>query len=133
MDCVVFDTEALLAYYFGEAGGDAVLRLLDDVCGGRLRGCINVINLAELYYIVHRRSPKLADEKVSNLRAFGVEVVGVDPKQHLWEEAAVIKSRSSLSLGDAFAAATAKACGGKLVTGGDPEFEGAGVPLLKIR
>ncbi len=122
-----------LMHAFGEAGGDAVLRLLDDICGGKLRGYINVINLAELYYIIHRRSPKLADEKVRNLRAFGVEVVGVEPKQHLWQEAATIKSRSSLSLGDAFAAATAKACGGKLVTGGDPEFEVVGVPLLKIR
>jgi predicted nucleic acid-binding protein len=133
LECVVFDTEALLAYYLGEAGGEAVMRLLESVSGRKVKGCINIVNLAELYYILHRKSPAVADEKVRNLRAFGVEVVGVDCKQGLWKAAAQIKSGSALSLADAFAAATAKLCHGELVTGGDPELDGLGIPLMKIR
>lgn len=133
MECVVFNTEALLAYYLGEAGGDVVMRLLESVSGRKIKGCINIVDLAELYYILHRKSPAAADEKVRNLRAFGVEVIGVDCKQCLWRVAAQIKSGSAISLADAFAAATAKLCHGRLVTGGDPEFDRLGIPLIKIR
>lgn len=56
MECAVFDTEALLAYYLGEAGGDVVMRLLESVSGRKVKGCINVVHLAELYCVLHRKS-----------------------------------------------------------------------------
>ena len=42
-----------------------------------LKGYINVVNLAELYYILARKSRKEADEKERNLRSYGVRVVSV--------------------------------------------------------
>jgi PIN domain nuclease of toxin-antitoxin system len=39
LDCVVFDTEALLAYYLGEAGGDTVMCLLESVSRRKIKGC----------------------------------------------------------------------------------------------
>jgi len=89
-----------------------------------LKGYINVVNLAELYYILARKSRKEADEKERNLRSYGVRVVSVRDRDRLWREAAMIKARGTLSLADAFAAATATGLKAKLVTGGDADFRG---------
>jgi hypothetical protein len=34
---------------------------------------LNIVNLMELYQILYRKSPDLADEKEANLRGYGVE------------------------------------------------------------
>ena len=56
---VVFDTEALLAFYLGEPGGKKVERLLAETMKGETRSCLNIVNIAELYYILYRKSPLL--------------------------------------------------------------------------
>ena len=121
---MVFDTQALLVLYLDEAGGDTVAMRLRQVLARELKGYINVVNLAELYYILARRSRKEADGKERNLRGYGVKVIPVRGKDPVWKEAATIKAGKALSLADAFAAATAIGLKAKLVTGGDADFDG---------
>ncbi len=128
----VFDTEALLAFYLGEKGGERVTRLLVEVQRGELEGHLNVVNLAEFYYILYRRSPKIAEEKERNLRGYGLKIAPVTDNR-LWRTAAKMKGEHALSLADAFAAATAKMKGATLITGRDKEFENTGIKTTKIR
>ncbi len=128
---VVFDTEALLAYYLGEIGGEKVLKLLNQVYEKKIKGYINIINLTEFYYILYRKNPKIAEEKERNLKTFGLKIVPITNNK-LWKEAAKIKSKNPVSLADAFAAATAKTYKAKLVTG-DVELLKLGIPFIRIR
>ncbi|RLG22136.1 hypothetical protein DRN77_06530, partial [Methanosarcinales archaeon] len=68
---IVLDTESLLIFYLGEVGADVVEDLLKKVLRGDIKGYLNVINLTEFYYILYRKDPMIADEKVGNLRAYG--------------------------------------------------------------
>ncbi|GEM_PF-548220 len=119
---MVFDTQALLILYMGEEGSEHVAGLLKQVLDRKIKGYMSVVNLAELYYILGRKSKKVADEKERNIRSFGVRIVPVKDNT-LWKEAAMLKASHSLSLADAFAAATARTLRSKLVTGADPEFD----------
>ena len=124
MQGVVFDSQSLLKLYLGETGADEVVRLLREVEQGRLDGWINVVNLAEIYYILHRKSREVAEEKEESLRSYGVKIVPVDSVSPLWKRAASLKTEHSMSLADAFAAATALELRAKLVTGADIDFDG---------
>ena len=127
-----FDSEAILAFYFGEEGGGIVRDLLERVRSGAAEGCINIINLTEIYYILSRLSPELAEEKKRNLRLHGLKVVPVED-DGLWREATMVKAQHSLSLADAFAVATAEAFKSTLVVGSDKEFKEQNIQLLRIR
>ncbi|MEM3143334.1 MAG: PIN domain-containing protein [Candidatus Nitrosotenuis sp.] len=129
---VVFDTQALLIFYLGERGAERVEELLKQIIDAKISGYINVVNLAELYYVLGRKNKKIADEKEKNIRSFGVRIVPVSDGQ-IWREAALMKMHHSLSLADAFAAATAKILRLKLVTGPDPEFASvSGIQMERI-
>ena len=130
---LVFDTQALLVLYLDEDGADRVADLLGQVLGGRIKGYMNIVNMAELYYILGRKSPKMAAEKERNIRSCGIRLVPVKDAS-LWREAAMLKAGHSLSLADAFAAATAKALKSRLVTGDDAEFAGIdGLNIERVR
>lgn len=122
---VVFDTQALLIFYLGERGAERMEDLLSQVLDGKISGYINVVNLAEFYYMLGRKNKKIAAEKEKSIKSFGVKVVPVTDGE-LWKEAAMLKMGHPLSLADAFAAATAKTLKSKLVTGSDPEFSNIG-------
>ena len=127
-----FDSEALLAFYFDEEGANIVEDILEQVSRGSACGNINIINLAEIYYILSRKDPKIAEEKEKNLRLMGLKVVPVE-HDGLWREAALLKSKYSMSLADAFAVVTAKVFKTTLVIGSDREFDGVNVSLLRMR
>jgi len=129
---LTFDSEPLLVFFLDEAGADTVEEYLSKIQSGEVEGFINVVNLAEVYYISYRLNPMLADENYLALASLGLTVIPVE-NNDLWRDAAKIKAKHSLSLADAFAVATAKAFKAKLVVGGDREFEGAGANLLRIR
>ena len=122
MTAVVFDTQALLVFYLGEPGADRVEDYLKSVLDNKVEGHINVVNLAELYYVLSRVGRNVADEKERNLRSFGIKIVPVRDKSELWKKAAMIKAENALSLADAFAAATAITLKATLIAGADPEF-----------
>lgn len=132
LERLTFDSEAILAFYLGEADGELVKDNLEKIQNGEAEGYINVLNLTEIYYILSRASPKLAEEKQRNLRLYGLKVVPIEDNG-LWREAAKIKCDHSLSLADAFAAATAESLKTKLVAGSDKEFNNLNVQLVRIR
>jgi predicted nucleic acid-binding protein len=129
---LTFDSEAILAFYLGEEGAEVVRDSLEKVQSGAAEGYINVLNLTEIYYILCRVDPKLAEEKQKNLRLYGLKIVPIED-DGLWREAARIKSQHSLSLADAFAAATAETLKSKLIVGSDEEFKELNIQLLRIR
>ncbi|XES76400.1 MAG: type II toxin-antitoxin system VapC family toxin [Candidatus Bathyarchaeia archaeon] len=132
MDRLAFDSEAILAFYLGEAGGETVRDLLQKIQNGEAEGYMNLLNLAEICYILCRLDPALAEEKQRNLRLYGLKIVPI-ADNGLWREAAQIKSKHAMSLADAFAVATAQACNATLVVGRDEEFNGIDVQLMRIR
>jgi len=132
LERLTFDSEAILAFYLGEEGGEFVRDSLGKVQNGDAEGYINILNLTEIYYILFRVDPELAEEKQRNLRLYGLKVIPVEDDS-LWREAARIKGRHALSLADAFAVATAKSFESKLVVGSDKEFREINIQLLKIR
>jgi len=115
----------------GEEGNAVVEEMLDRVIDGDVQAYINVVNLTELYYILHRYSPEAAEEKTRNLRAYGIKVVPLTDDR-LWRLAAEMKSRHPMSLADAYAAATAQVTGSKLVVGRDQEFNALEVETMRI-
>jgi predicted nucleic acid-binding protein len=123
MQGIVFDSQSLLKLYLGESGSGRVVDLLREVLEGKIEGSINIVNLAEVFYILLRKSKQAAEEKEENLRSFGVKVVPVDPDSSLWKRAASLKADHAMSLADAFAAATALELRSKLLTGADEEFD----------
>jgi len=131
-DRLTFDSEAILAFFLGEAGAELVRDNLEKVQKGEIEGYINILNLTEIYYILSRVSPKIAEEKQRNLRLFGLKIVPINDNG-LWREAAKIKCDHAMSIADAFAVATAQNLKTKLVVGSDKEFNNLNVELLKIR
>jgi len=129
---IVFGTEALLAFYLGEPGGRQVEKYLTKIMKGEMEGYLNIINLAELYYILYRKNPALAEEKTQNLRNYGLEIVPVED-DGLWREAAEIKARHAVSLADAFTVATTKTKKAKLLTGRDAELHRVDIPIERIK
>jgi predicted nucleic acid-binding protein len=132
LECLTFDSEAILAFYLGETGGAVVRDSLEKIQNREIEGYINIVNLAEIYYVLARVDPKIAEEKQRNLRLYGLKVVPVED-DGLWREAALIKSKHSLSIADAFAVATAQALKSKLVVGSDKELKNLTIPLIRIR
>ena len=132
LERLTFDTEAILAFYLGEEGAETVSDCLSRIQKGEVAGFINVFNLTEFYYILCRVDNKLAEQKLRNLRLYGLKVVPIEDDD-LWREAACVKSGHSLSLADAFAVATAKMLKTELVVGSDREFKDLSVPLLRVR
>lgn len=128
---VVFDAEILLSYYFGEEGSEIVGEALKRVSTGEDRGLINVVNLAEVWYVLARKDPRMADQKLNTLRSFRIRVVPVEDDS-LWRLAAEIKSRKSIPLADAFAVATASHYGERLLVGRDKHFDGLGIDTQRI-
>ena len=56
LDLLTFDSEAILAFFFGEAGGQQVRDILEKIENGEAEGYINIINLTEVHYILSRIS-----------------------------------------------------------------------------
>ena len=128
---VVFDTESLLIFYIGEKGSNTVENLLKKVSKKEIKGLLNVVNLTEFYYILYRKDAVIAEEKVRNLKAYGIKIVPAS--NSIWKEAGKIKAKYAIPLGDAFAAATAIIKKDKLVAGRDEDFDKIDVSLIKVK
>ncbi len=131
-DALTFDTEPILALFFDESGAKFVASLLEEIQQGNTQGYINVLNLTEIYYVIARIDQKVAEQKIKQLRLFGLKIVPVEDNG-LWREAALIKNKYLLSLGDAFAVATAQATKSKLVVGSDKDLNNLDIQLVRIR
>lgn len=127
----VFDTEAILKFYLGEDGAPKVLELLKHVQDKKFKGYISIINLTEFYYILYRKSPEIAEQKVENLLSFGL-VPHEIKDDDLWREAGKLKALHNIPLTDAFAAATANHLKATLVAGKDADFKGIEVDMMRV-
>ena len=127
----VFDTEAILKFYLGEDGAPKVLELLKRVQDKKDKGYVSVINLTEFYYILYRKNPEIAKQKVENLLSFGL-VPSEVKDDDLWREAGKLKALHNIPLADAFAAATANHLKATLVAGKDADFEGVDVDIMRV-
>lgn len=111
---VCLDSWAVLAWLDGE---EPALSRVNGLLGSR--PVISWINLVEVYYRLERdHGRRAADETLSALRA----TLAPDlPGTARMVEAARLKARAAIALGDCFAAVTAAALGLVLLTG-DPEL-----------
>lgn len=118
----VFDSYAVLAYIYDQAGAGKIGDLLDKARGkASVIIWLNLVNLGEIYYIVARNEDfSSADRMVAVVKSWPVGIVNPDQKNTL--TAARIKAVHSLSYADSFAAATALEKEARLLTG-DREFK----------
>ena len=117
----VLDSFALLAFLRGEAGDDKVAALLEKAGERDAALHMTEVNYAEVKYIVLRKDGAARWAGVArDLPTLPIDFHPAD--RDLADVAADFKSRFSLSLADAFAAALAKTHKAELVTG-DPEFK----------
>lgn len=117
----VLDSFALLAFLRGEAGDDKVAALLEKAGERDLPLQMTEVSYAEVKYIVLRKDGAARWAEVArDLPTLPIEFHPAD--REMADLAADFKSRFSLSLADAFAAALARKHKTELVTG-DPEFK----------
>lgn len=117
----IFDSWALMAFLENEASAEKVDRLIMEAQGGESRLLITTVNLGEIWYSTARaRSEAVADEKITEIRNLGFEVVDAD--WELTRRAAALKAKYKLAYADCFAAALAQSMKLPVVTG-DPEFK----------
>ena len=121
MPDTVLDSHALLIFFRAEKGADKVQHLLERASEHNKFLHMTEVNYAEVKYIVVRKDgPDRWAQIASELPV--LPIVFHPVTRALADGAADIKSRHSLSLADAFAAALAKEKKAELVTG-DPEFK----------
>lgn len=139
----VFDTEALIAYFYGEPGASDVMRQLRAVENNEADGTISHATATEMVYKIARletgdpnhTSPAdeefgVGEQDVRILRGYGVTI-----ETPSWQTVARIKGGGGISLGDSYAAALALETDATLVVGADPEFDdiSADIDVYHIR
>jgi predicted nucleic acid-binding protein len=122
----VFDACALLAYLKKEPEGNKVKELLDKAIDGpaeEISIYMSIVNLVEVYYgyIGEYDSVEEADKIMQPVYDLPIQIVNTITDT-VYREASRFKGFYSISLGDCFAAATAKTLSAVLVTK-DHEFE----------
>lgn len=76
---------------------ERVADLLKQIMDKKITAYMNVVNFAELYYILSRKSKKIAEEKAKNIRIFGVKIIPI-MDDILWKETAPLKASHYLLL-----------------------------------
>jgi predicted nucleic acid-binding protein len=140
-DTYVLDTEAVIAFLYGEPGHDVVADLLADVFDGTADGYLAEANASEVFYLVARfegtgndvpteASLRTADRDIRALERRGMNVERTD-----WRLAGEVKADGHISLADAHAVALADDRNATLVAGADDDFEElpVDVDLLRFR
>ncbi len=116
----VFDAWSMMAYLQDEPAGADVEALLVEADQNSIPRLMSVMNIAEVWYALARRSSEArADQRLADIAQLGVEYYAADLELAL--VAAKFKAQHKMSLADCFAAALAVRVNGDLVTG-DKEF-----------
>lgn len=129
MRATVLDSFALVAYFRGETIGTGVRDLLE--AAGRADEPLHMseVNYAEVKYIILKKDGSEAWRKAAEV-LIALPIEFHPATREMSDVAAGFKSRFTISLADAFAAALAKVKDADLVTG-DPEFRPL-VPEIRI-
>lgn len=121
IESVVLDSSAVLAYVDDEDGADEVGRHLLSARKGRLKLYASFVTLTEVRYLtMQEKDEASADYLVGLIKSWPLNWVHSDERHCLL--AARYKAEHSLSLADAFVAATADFLDAVLLHK-DPEFE----------
>lgn len=124
----VFDTEAIVAYLYGEPGHEAVAGLLDEVFAGESAGALAETNAGEAFYLVARfvgvdDAPTDASLREADRDLRALERRGLAIESAGWRLAAEVKAHGDISLADAHAVALASERDATLVAGADDDFD----------
>jgi predicted nucleic acid-binding protein len=131
MSRYLLDTSALIALRDNEAGADAVASLLYDSLHSVDTECFGCfISQMELLYRVWQDEGESAG-RLAYEQCRALPIARVFPDQSLLEKAAEVKATLSLSLADAWIAATAISLDATLVHK-DPEFEPVNCPQQRL-
>ena len=119
----VLDSWALIAFFEDEPAAEEVEKILQRAADEKHKVLMSVANWGEIYYNTMREvSQEAAEQKVRDIAALPIEIVGVGEDLALARQAAIFKATHKMSYADCFAAALAKEKKAELVTG-DPEFK----------
>ena len=117
----ILDSWALMALFNDEPAADLVEKILEQAANEKHKLLMSVVNWGEVYYSVMRgASAAMAEQKVREIAAMPLELVGVD--LHQAHQAAIYKATKKMSYADCFGAALAKIRNVEFITG-DPEFK----------
>src|SRR5450432_3304140 len=100
---VVFDSFALIAYFKNEKGSAFISDLFSQLVLGERVGSISVINVGEIFYMLHRKAGPSEAEKALNV-LYTLPIIIVNADIELAHKAALLKARFPISYADAFAA-----------------------------
>lgn len=117
----VLDAWAFLAFFQKEEpAASRMRRLLQQGMSEKVRLCLSIVNLGEVYYRVGRVKGRVeADQTLETLSRLSITILSATDEIVL--AAAALKMQFPISYADAFAAAEAKQHNAVLVTG-DPEL-----------
>jgi ribonuclease VapC len=120
MSSILFDSFAMLRFFYRESGAERVRALLIEAGINASPCLISAINVGELIYIIRRRSGEDAKlQMLVKLSSLGFTILPC-PNELIFR-AAELKARFAMSYADTFAVASAIKHNATLVTG-DPEF-----------
>lgn len=120
MNNILFDSFALLRFFYQESGAEKVRELLEEASINEVTLLISAINVGELIYIIQRRSGDQAKlQMLIKLKNLGFTILPC-PNELIFR-AAELKARFAMSYADTFALASAIEHNATLVTG-DQEF-----------
>jgi len=112
----VLDACALLMIFNGEPGAQKVLDLLEQAETGSIRLSMSIVQLTEIYYDrIYIAGIDEARAIVESILAGPITIINTISHLVMYDTGR-FKTSYSMSLGDAFAAATAKNLGAALVT-----------------
>jgi ribonuclease VapC len=120
MDSILFDSFALLRFFYREPGAEKVQELLKAASKNEVPRLISAINVGELIYIIQRRSGEQAKLQMF-VKLKNLDFTILPCPNELIFRAAELKARFAMSYADTFAIASAIEHGATIVTG-DPEF-----------
>jgi predicted nucleic acid-binding protein len=121
MNSLLFDSFALIRFFYQESGADRVRELLNHAILNNIPRLIAAINVGELIYIVQRRSGEQAKlHMLVKLKSMDFTILPC-PNELIYR-AAELKASHAMSYADTFAVASAIEHGATIVTG-DPEFK----------
>ena len=124
------DTSAIVAYFEDEPGAEQVERILGRARAGELEVNASFMTFMELLYRIWNRRGEQAG-KAAYLRLKALPVKRVELNERLLVTAARIKASHSLSVADAWIAATARTTRSTLVHK-DPEFKALGAEIVVL-
>jgi len=104
---VVLDTKPLIKLFAQEEGWDAIQKILAKIEAGEVEAAISVVTLTEIYYkFLQEKRPDLAKARTNDLK-YAIYLRKLEIGEEVAVKAGEFKGRYSISIADAFIAASA--------------------------